>query len=111
MNDDNYLMRAKIEVDENWRELVNTIPYLKFPSEWEVKIIPPFAGAIARFIVKVSDTESISVYLDFYDKLGYVGHPYWEIYPYMDDTARFSINDTEGLINGISESMKEMKAK
>lgn len=107
MNMENYMIHYKMEELFEWRKWLQEIPYIKFAPEWEVKIIPPFGGAVARFKVKFNDKE-ISIYLDCYDKLGCVGKPYWEIYPAKDgDTDRFLIEDTEGLINGIRESLME----
>ena len=82
------------------RERAREIPWLSFPDDWQIKIIPPFGGATIRFRVKRGDKE-VSVYLDFDDHLGSVGKPYWEIYPYADDTRRYNLDDTDGLLSGI----------
>lgn len=95
------LKRIEIERDEEWSEWIKKIPPLKFKDDWEVKIIPPFGGAIARFFIDKGD-KHVSVYLDCYDKLGYVGQPYWEIYPYEEDTARVLMEETDELIKIIS---------
>lgn len=79
---------------------VKEIPYLKFPSDWEVQISPPFAGAVVRFRIK-SKGKDISIYLDCYDTLGCVGQPYWEIYPHNNDTYRCYLNETEELLKEI----------
>jgi len=76
--------RQKVESTEEWMKWVEEIPAISFKEEWKVKIIPPFAGAIARFHVGNGDRD-VSVYLDCCNKLGYFGEPYWEIYPYKDD--------------------------
>ena len=81
------------------------IPYLKFPSEWEVQISPPFTGAVVRFRVKYNDRE-VSVYLDCYGSLGAIDQPYWEIYPHQEDTYRCYMNETEELMNAIKESLE-----
>ena len=88
---------------EKWRK---EIPYIKFHCDWEVKIIPPFAGATVRFKVKKDDAE-VSIYLDCYDTLGCVGKPYWEVYPYEEDTYRCLMDDTEKLLEAISKSIEE----
>lgn len=88
-----------------WRE---EIPFLEFPSHWQVKVVPPFAGAVARFLVrtkKMKEEDRISVYLDCYDTLGFYGSPYWEVYPVNGDTKRLSMNDTESLLTSISEAI------
>ena len=90
------------------REWVNKIPFINFPSDWQIQIIPPFSGATSRFRIKKIDNEkTVSVYLDCYDHLGCFGEPYWEIYPYQDDTFRCAMNDTDALINDIEESLNE----
>jgi hypothetical protein len=92
-----YEYSAIMEHDKWMRE----IPYIRFPSDWEVQVSPPFSGAVVRFRVKKGKSD-ISVYLDCYDNLGFMGRPYWEIYPYNDDTFRCAMNDTDGLIQAIS---------
>jgi len=89
-----------IEADK-WRI---EIPYINFPSDWEVKIIPNFAGSVVRFLVKKNEIE-ISIYLDCYDALGCYGSPYWEIYPYENDVLRCDMNDTKTLIKSINEAL------
>lgn len=85
---------------------VKEIPYLSFPADWQVKIIPGFAGAVIRFCVSKGD-KSVSVYLDCYGILGSVSKPYWEIYPYRDDVGRFYMEETEELLKAIEESLND----
>ena len=99
---DTYMMRPKLERAEDWNRWIREIPAIKFKSDWEVRVIPPFAGAIARFHIDKGD-KHVSVYLDCYDKLGCVGEPYWEIYPYEEDTARVLMNDIDELLKLLSE--------
>jgi hypothetical protein len=108
--------RAKIESEEKWRDYVKSAPYINFPSKWDIQIIPPFAGAIMRFKVRYQDQE-ISVYADYHQSLGYFSNregieiPYWEIYPYFDDTYRCEISDTKTLIKKIKESLDNLLGK
>lgn len=85
------------------RKWAQEIPYLKFPSEWMVKIIPPFGGASARFMVKLGEKE-VSIYLDCYSNLGNIGgDPYWEIYPNIeDDNERFLLGEENLMMVAIS---------
>ena len=100
-----YIKRAEVEYSEEWEKWRYEIPYIKFDKEWEIKVIPPFAGAIVRFIVRSGDS-SISVYLDCYDKLGCFGEPYWEMYPHKNgDVYRVRMNNVEELVNQIRESL------
>lgn len=92
------------------RKWKNEIPYIKFPSDWEVKIIPPFAGATVRFLIR-KDNATVSVYLDCYDHLGCVGQPYWEVYPHDKDTYRCFMNDTDMLLSAISRSIDEQNTE
>ena len=100
----NRIDRYKLEDKEEWMKWVKEIPELTFPSDWRVKVIPPFSGAIVRFRVLKGD-KSVSVYLDCYDSLGCFGSPYWEIYPYEDDTYRCGINETQDLMRAIEKSL------
>lgn len=86
---------------DKWRE---EIPFINFPERFEVKIIPPFGGAVARFQVRDKDYKDtwVSVYLDCYDMLGYYEEPYWEIYPYKDDTYRCGMNEVDKLVEAIT---------
>lgn len=82
------------------------IPFIELPEGYKIKVIPPFAGAIVRFLVKKQDV-SVSVYLDCYDNLGCMNKPYWEIYPASNhDTFRCYIHETDDLIAAIVESIE-----
>jgi hypothetical protein len=89
-----------------WDRWCREIPKIKFKRTWDVQVIPPFAGAVVRFVVSKGKAR-VSVYLDCYDNLGYFGEPHWEIYPDSEDTnARFAMNDTETLLKEIDKSLK-----
>ena len=98
------LDRYKIEEKEEWREWAKKIPAIEFDQGWKVKVIPPFAWSIVRFIVEVGD-KSVSVYLDCFDAIGCYGSPYWEVYPYGDDVGRCGIDDTGELLSMIRQSL------
>ena len=100
--DRNILYKASNIIDSH--KWVKEIPYIKFPTDWDVKIIPNFGGSVVRFIVKKEDL-TVSVYLDCYENLGYYGEPYWEIYPYYDDVFRCPMKDVESLIKAIKETI------
>ena len=76
---DLYLIRLEVENLEEWESWTQEIPYLRFKNEWEVCIIPPRLGLMSRFIVRRENKE-VSVYLDVYDRAGFMGQPYWEVY-------------------------------
>ena len=97
---------SEVETFQEYRKWVPQIPYINFPIDWEVKMVPPFGGAIVRFYIKrIGEQKSVSVYLDCYDRLGCVGQPYWEIYPFKDDTFRCGINEIEELLTGIDRAL------
>lgn len=87
-----------------YRKWCDKIPYIKFDPGWEVKVIPPFGGAVVRFLVNYKGNQ-VSVYLDCYEMLGCMGQPYWEMYPYEEDVKRFYLNETDELINCIREEL------
>lgn len=104
------IQRYMIEDREKWREWMLKIPALSFPKRWQITITPPFAGAMARFLVttdKMAPGDGVSVYLDVYENLGYFGRPYWEVYPYKGDTGRCAMEETEHLLRMIKSSIGE----
>ena len=88
---------------EKW---LKEIPYIRFPSDWDIKVSPPFGGAVVRFLIRKGDA-NVSVYLDCYDMLGYVKEPYWEVYPHGSDVYRCNMVDTESLIESVKQSIIE----
>lgn len=98
------MQRYFVEEQEKWRELIDKIPYIAFPRGWKVSIIPPFAGAVARFHVKVPGQKGVkSIYLDWYDALGCYGSPYWEVHPYRGDVGRCDVDDIRKLLRMIGD--------
>jgi hypothetical protein len=103
----------KREKLHEWDKWLPEIPYINFPSSWDVKIIPPFRGAICRFRVKLKNVENdenfISVYLDCYDQLGFFGEPYWEIFPIQSgDVYKIKMNDVDKLVKKITEALQDL---
>jgi len=97
------LQRFELEQSQNWRGWVDKMPAINFPSDWDIKLLPPFSGALVRFSAS-SGESTVSVYLDVFEELGFFGEPYWEIYPYEDDIYRCAMAKTGDLINAIGES-------
>lgn len=87
----------------------NSIPFLTFKEHWEVRISFPFYGAAARFLVrKKGSCNCVSVYLDTTDSLGFVGEPYYEIYPNKNgDNERFLLDEESisCMMSAIEESL------
>lgn len=113
-------MRRDVERCENWRELRPKMPSIKFPHSWNVTIVPPYAGAVCRFEVRVDELPDviISVYLDVFKRLAIVDD-YWEVYPITkisnDDELlenypqRCSMNDTKRLVEIINDLIVEAR--
>lgn len=98
------------EIKKFYGEWTEKIPYIKFPIDWSVSIIPPYANATVRFYVKkdLTKEQRVSVYLDCYGKLGIYEGPYWEVYPCDDDIFRCGIYDTESLLKAIEKSLDNL---
>lgn len=95
-----------------WEEFGPQIPWINFPPHWTVKVIPPFAGAVVRFLVRrdqTPPTEQVSVYLDCYNALGYMGEPYWEVYPVDDDTLRVPMGEVQELLAAIERGLDTLE--
>lgn len=103
-----WALTSQCERAFEWLTWFQKIPYIPFPSGWEVMPAPPFSGAITRFRVRKQGTEVpyVSVYLDCYDLLGFVGKPYWELYPAKNgDTERYLMDDVKGLVEGLTNAL------
>ena len=87
-----------------WDKWIKEIPYLSFPSEFEVRAIPPYGCGVIRYNIKYNGN-FCSVYLDCYGMLGCVNEPYWEVYPHNDDVYRCLLKDTDELIGAIYHSL------
>lgn len=99
------------EALNEYRKWLKEIPHLSFKKNWLVKVAPPYAGAVARFVVvhKKNPEEWVSVYLDCYDELASMGFPYWEAYPINGDVARFQLNkDEDEMLAQIDNQLKKM---
>jgi hypothetical protein len=95
---------AKYDIAFETRKWVKEIPYINFPSDVSVKVIPAFGGAVTRFLVKKGN-KTVSAYLDCYSMLGAMHEPYWEIYPYYSDTFRCYLHETDLLLEKILEEL------
>lgn len=101
--------RGQIEQKEKWRNICNEIPPIHFKSEWKVYIIPPFGGAIARFLIEYKN-KTISVYFDYYDRLGIMKQPYYEIYPNEDgDCSRYFVDEVDKMMEHIERLLEDGK--
>ena len=111
MNEELYYARREVERQYEWMKWVEEIPFIPFKEDWVVKVIPPFTGAVVRFLVKKksdSDENRISVYLDCYEELGVFGEPYWEICPHTDDVYRVKMNNIDELVSEIENALTQI---
>lgn len=110
---DETMARTRIENNQDWRGEVSRIPWIQFPADWQVQVIPPFADAVVRFRVKLPSGKEKSIYLDSRQSLGFycddAGNPatYWEVYPYRDDTGRCRRDDVAELLRMIGDESTE----
>ena len=101
--------RYEIEDKQSWREEIEVIPFIQFPADWKIQVIPPFGDAVVRFRVQLPSGKEKSIYLDSRHSLGVYGDPletYWEVYPYRGDTARCGMNEIEDLLKYIGDESK-----
>ena len=80
------------------------IPALHFEKEWDVKIIPPFGGAVIRFCIGYND-KHVSVYFDGYSELGCVPEPYWEYFD-REECYRYYIDESEQMMTDIKKFLE-----
>ena len=96
---------SKYENLQECKKWGSIIPALHFEKEWDVKIIPPFAGAIIRFVIDYNG-KHVSVYFDAYSELGWMYDkdeqpiPYFEYYDGVD-THRYYLDESEQMMNDI----------
>jgi hypothetical protein len=101
----------EVEEEYEWRKWIKEIPTLdlsKLVEGAKVAPLPCYGGAVARMKITRGDCY-VSVYLDCYDKLGYVGQPYWEVYPVGYDVERCLMGETDELIKLINQSLIEQE--
>ena len=96
-----FIKRIEVESEEKWDTICKSVPALNFKEEWDVKVIPPFGGAVTRFQIEKDGKFLCSVYLDWYDKLGCYGAPYYELYPWESDIKRYALTEVNELMADI----------
>lgn len=108
-------IRYKVEQEQRWQDEVARLPWIQFPSDWKVKVIPPYGDAVVRFLVTLPDGREKSVYHDSRASLGeYFDDmdepiPYWEVYPVNGDVGRCGTDEVELLLEMIAEGSEEQE--
>lgn len=95
--------RYAIEEREDWRSFIGTMPFIQFPADWAIQVVPPFAGAIALFRVRLPSGSVKSIYFDAFGALGFFDGPYWEVYPVQGENQRCSAADVTELLRLIAD--------
>lgn len=108
MKVDEVMERYQIENKQKWREEIVTMPWIQFPADWKIQIIPPFGDAVVRFRVTLPSGAVRSVYLDARCSLGAVLDengpiPYWEVYPHQGDVGRCDKENVAELLAMIAD--------
>jgi hypothetical protein len=104
------LIITKYEKLQEHRRWQNEVQVIHFEKEWEVRIIPPFSGAVIRFTIDYNG-KHVSVYFDGYSELGWMVDeeenpiPYFEYYDGFE-TYRYLINETEEMMKDIKNFLE-----
>lgn len=101
------MLISKYESLQEYRKWMKEIPALHFEKEWDVKIIPPFGGAVIRFCIDYNG-KHVSVYFDAYSELGWVVDenknpiPYFEYYD-GEECYRYYMYESEQMMEDIKD--------
>lgn len=108
-NSKRYELSSQVDREYEYNKWLTKIPYFALPVDYEIKVIPPFGGAVSRFLVRdrKKHRAAVSVYLDCYEMLGYFGEPYWEMYPnIVGGVSKFPMSDVDSLLENIDKSVQ-----
>lgn len=103
------LLAMKVDTIREYRKWCREIPALKFDPNWEIRIIPPFGGAIVRFTADYNG-KHVSVYFDAYSELGYMYDsndepiPYWEVFD-GNDCSRYLLGKEDEMMEHIKNTL------
>lgn len=82
---------------ELWSYWIKNLPFLKFDSDWEVKIIPPYVDAIISFVVR-KDSKQVTVYFNI------LKEPHWQM---AGEETKFSLGQEAQLLEAIRAEVSE----
>ena len=95
----------RYESKKGFKKWSMKMPYFKMKDDWEIRVAPPFGGAVARFSIKGLNKEA-SIYFDVDDSLACVGEPYWELmFTNADDVERFLFDEFDSLYKRLCEEL------
>lgn len=108
MNIRTIMKRREVEMEQNWIEVAETMPELRLPSAWKIKIMPPFSGVDVRFKITLPSGLVKSVFFDSrcalencFDVFG-KPVPYWEVAPVGKKWGRCQKNNIDALLKMIA---------
>lgn len=98
---DPLIAQSVVETSNYWHEWIPYIPWIHFPCHFDIKIIPPYGGAMVRFEIRLHNQPNrrkVDVYLDCNQRLGFFDDKaYWEV----SSGERFEISDVKNMIQHI----------
>jgi hypothetical protein len=100
--------RKEVEAEQGWVEEADTIPFIQFPADWQIKIMPPYYDVVIRYKIKLPSGVVKSVFLDsrcsLSDHFDQNGRPlsYWEVFPVGKKYGQCGKLDVDMLIKLIS---------
>lgn len=102
---DTTMLISRCEQTQEYRKWLTELPAFNFDNEWNVKIIPPFGGAIIRFHIE-HNGKCVSVYFDAYSELGYMFDENDEQIPYFEyydgtDIYRYCLDESKQMMADI----------
>ena len=101
------MMESTVAQFKNYDKWMKELPFFHFDKEWDVKILPPFTGAIIRFCID-NKGKRVSVYFDADASLGSMYDdndepiPYFEYYD-GNDCHRYLLNEADQMMDDIRE--------
>lgn len=101
------------EVEHIMRNVDKEYNLVPLPDWICAKVIYPYGMAVARvvFYERSNTNNWVSTYLDAIDQLGYVGAPYFELYPNEDgDTERFRMHEEPDLYRRVIEILSRKRS-
>ena len=96
-------MREVVEKKERWYRHIEDIPYLNFPIVWNVKIIPPFGGALVRFLIMYNNKEITIKLSDLGYDMFYRGLV-WEVHG-LNKNLTFKLGKSKEMLATITKAL------